>query len=64
MANWLQNSGLNKFDWIALGCGVGALLLGLGSAIGTHKGNQVRVQQINGMLDSRLTQPQNTPIKK
>ena len=57
MANWLQNSGMTKHDWISLGLGVGALVFGIGSALCGHKGNQVRANEINSMLDSRITQP-------
>lgn len=64
MANWFQENGMNKSDLIGLGLGLGAMVLGLGSALFNHRANQVRAIQINNMLDSRVTQPQNTPIKK
>lgn len=64
--NWFKASGLNKFDAVSIGFGAAALLFGLGSAIGSHKGNQVRANQINNMLDPRITQIPNSnqPIKK
>ena len=66
LTSWFKASGLNKFDVISVGLGLGALILGVGSALGGHKGNQMRATQINNMLDPRITQIPNgnQPIKK
>ena len=57
MANMLHDNGLNKFDWIGLGAGIATIALGLVGAVCSYKGNQQRANQVNAMLDSRVTQP-------
>lgn len=60
----VNDSGLNKFDWIAAGLALVGIFLGIGGTIANHKANQVRNEQYAAQMAkmNTLPPPQKTEV--
>ena len=59
----MNDSGLNKYDWIAAGLALFGVVLGLGGTIASHKANQVRNEQYATQMAKTLNTLPPSPQK-